>query len=51
MREGVVGAMMIFLLDLACSRRLLDEKVRSQGVLFGGFSESGTSDTIMKLVG
>jgi hypothetical protein len=37
MREGVVGAMMIFYLIWLVSRRLLGEKVRSQGVLFRGF--------------
>jgi hypothetical protein len=37
MREGVVGAMMIFYLIWLVPRRLLGEKVRSQGVLFRGF--------------
>ncbi len=37
MAKEVVGVMVIFYLVLAWSRRLLDEKVRSQGVLFCGF--------------
>jgi hypothetical protein len=39
MREGVVGAMMIFYLIWLVPRRLLGEKVRSQGVLFVGFGK------------
>jgi len=37
MRGGVVGAMMLFYLIWLVPRRLLGEKVRSQGVLFCGF--------------
>jgi hypothetical protein len=36
---------------LAVPRRLLGEKVRSQGVLFRGFYERRASDTKFKLVG
>jgi len=39
MRGGVVGAMMLFYLIWLVSRRLLGEKVRSQGVLFRGFGK------------
>ena len=37
MRGGVAGAMILFYLIWLVPRRLLGEKVRSQGVLFRGF--------------
>jgi hypothetical protein len=46
-----VGAMMLFYLIWLVPRRLLGEKVRSQGVLFRGFLERSTSDAKFKLVG
>jgi hypothetical protein len=51
MRGVDVGAMMLFYLIWLLPRRLLGEKVRSQGVLFRGFLVRSTSDTKLKLVG
>ena len=47
---GSWGPFFFYLIWLV-SRRLLDEKVRSQGVLFCVFLESRASDTNLKLVG
>jgi hypothetical protein len=45
MKEGVVGAMMMFYLIWLVPWRLLGEKVRSQGVLFSGFWKGARIET------